>query len=198
MLDRRAFLLSGLAVYGASARELFAAGPPLQSPTFPTSPFTLGVASGDPAPDGVVLWTRLALDPLNGGGMPAHSVVVRWRVAKDEKMHDIVQSGTALATAALGHSVHVELTGLEPARWYWYQFTAGGVDSPRGRSRTAPAAGASLQKLTFAVASCQSYPAGYFTAYQHMAKEELDLVVFLGDYIYEGGIGNNTLRKHNS
>ena len=117
-LSRRRFViraggLVGLIVAGSLIESL-----PAQETPFASSPFTLGVASGDPAPDGVVLWTRLALDPLNGGGMPAHSITVRWRVAKDEKMQDIVQSGTALATAALGHSVHVELTGLEPARWY--------------------------------------------------------------------------------
>src|SRR5687767_4138054 len=98
MLDRRAFLLSGLAVYGASARELFAAGPPLQSPTFPTSPFTLGVCSGDPAHDSVVLWTRLALDPLNGGGMPAEPIEVRWQIATDDKLTRVVKSGKTIAS----------------------------------------------------------------------------------------------------
>jgi alkaline phosphatase D len=197
MLSRRSFLagagVAGLFVVGGSAGRT-----QTLDFRFASNPFTLGIASGDPMPDGVVLWTRLAPDPLNGGGMPPQDVPVRWRVAKDEKMSQVVKSGTATATAALGHSVHVELTGLEPARWYWYQFTTGGVDSPIGRTRTAPAAGASPKKLSFAVASCQNYPAGYFTALGHLAKEDLDLVVHLGDYIYEGGVGNNTPRKHNS
>jgi len=166
---------------------------------FAADPFTLGVASGDPAPDGVVLWTRLAPDPLNGGGMGPEDVSVRWQVARDEKMQQVVQSGTAVATAALGHSVHVEVTGLEPARWYWYRFVAGDAESPVGRTRTAPAVGAALQKLNFAFASCQNWQAGYFTALEHLSKEELDFVVHLGDYIYEGGIGNGDgPRKHNS
>ena len=86
MLNRRAFLLSGLAIYGAPARELFAAGVALQSPRFSTSPFTLGVASGDPSPDGIVLWTRLAVDPLHGGGMDSRPIAVQWQIATDETM----------------------------------------------------------------------------------------------------------------
>jgi alkaline phosphatase D len=92
--------------------------------------------------------------------MSPEDVPVRWRVAKDENMREIVQSGTATATAAMGHSVHVELTGLEPARWYWYQFTAGNADSVIGRTRTAPAIGAAPDKLAFAFASCQNWQAG--------------------------------------
>ena len=114
MLDRRAFLLSGLAVYGASAKELFAAGRALQNPKFPTSPFTLGVCSGDPAPDGVVLWTRLAIDPLNGGGMPRQPIEVQWQVATDDRLSRVVRSGKAMASPDWGHSVHVEVTGLQP------------------------------------------------------------------------------------
>src|SRR5262245_37649621 len=106
MLDRRAFLLSGLAAYGASARALFAGGSAWQSPKFPTSPFTLGVCSGDPSPDGVVLWTRLAIDPLNGGGMPRQPVEVLWEVAADDRMSKVVQSGKTMASSDWGHSVH--------------------------------------------------------------------------------------------
>jgi alkaline phosphatase D len=131
--------------------------------------------------------------------MSPEDVPVKWRVAKDDNMRDIVQSGTATATAAMGHSVHVELTGLEPARWYWYQFSVGSDESPVGRTRTAPAVGASPEKLAFAFTSCQNWQAGYFTALGHMAKEDLDLVVHLGDYIYEGGISaGDGPRKHNS
>ena len=182
LLGRRSFLAAGLAapLLGVSN------GCGLGEPKFSANPFTLGIASGDPAPDGVVLWTRLAPDPLNGGGLPPdESYQVHWRIASDSNMLQVVQQGTAAAVPEWGHSVHVEVSGLEPGRWYWYQFRAGSEESPRGRTRTAEGAGASLQKLRFAVASCQHYEHGYFTAYRHMASEDLELVVHLGDYIYE-------------
>jgi alkaline phosphatase D len=195
MLDRRAFLLSGLAIYGASARELFAA-PALQNPRFETSPFTLGVSSGDPSDDGVVLWTRLAVDPLNGGGMPPQSIDVHWQVAADDRMSTIVRSGRARASPQWGHSVHVEVSGLQPHRWYWYQFRAGDELSPIGRTRTLPQARAAVDRLRFAIASCQHYETGLYTAYQHMAEEDLDLVLHLGDYIYENPGRDDFVRKH--
>ena len=104
-------------------------------PRFSSYPFTLGVASGSPRADGVVLWTRLAPDLLAGGGMPEENVKLAWELAADEGFRHIVRTGTATATPALAHSVHVELSGLEPARWYWYRFTAGGAVSPAGRTR---------------------------------------------------------------
>jgi phosphodiesterase/alkaline phosphatase D-like protein len=101
---------------------------------------TLGVASGDPTADGVVLWTRLALKPLEGnGGMPDRPVAVQWRIAADERMWKVVGRGTAWALPALGHSVHVEVQGLKPGRWYFFQFKVGDEYSPVGRTRTAPA-----------------------------------------------------------
>src|SRR4029450_1813476 len=103
----------------------------------PNNPFTLGVASGDPGPDGVVLWTRLAPDPLNGGGMPRDLVQIDWQVASDERMSKIVKRGHAVASPELAHCVHVEVRGLEPGRWYWYQFSTGGHMSIVGRTRTA-------------------------------------------------------------
>lgn len=108
-------------------------------PRFSAYPFSLGVASGEPLPNSVVLWTRLAPDPLNGGGMPSYPVAVRWQVATDERMRHIVRQGTAIATADLGHSVHAIAQGLQPGRWYWYQFRVGNEVSPVGRTRTAPA-----------------------------------------------------------
>jgi alkaline phosphatase D len=162
----------------------------------PTNPFTLGVASGNPTPDGMVLWTRLAPDPLNGGGMPPEPVPVEWQVASDERMSRIVQRGVALAPPEFAHSVHVEVGGLEPGRWYWYRFRAAGEMSAVGRTRTAPAAGASLDRFSFAFASCQQYEQGFYTAYRHMAEEDLDLVVHLGDYIYEFSWGRDHVRKH--
>jgi alkaline phosphatase D len=155
-------------------------------PRFPVNPFALGVASGDPSPDGFVVWTRLAPDPLNGGGMPAESVAVRWEIATDEAMRNVVRRGTEEARADLAHSVHAEVAGLEPARWYWYRFDAGGEASPIGRSRTAPASNGAPERFRFAFASCQHYEQGLYTAYQHMAREDVDLVAHLGDYIYEG------------
>ena len=145
-----------------------------KSVTVPGYPFTLGVASGDPWPDGFVIWTRLAPDPLTGGGMPIQNVIVDWQVADDEAMTKVVAKGTAVAMRELAHSVHVEVQGLEPGRWYWYQFQAAGEVSPRGRSRTSPREDETPDKLRFAFASCQHYESGYFTAYQHMANEDLD------------------------
>jgi alkaline phosphatase D len=128
--------------------------------------------------------------------MPTELVEVRWEVAHDEGMTNIARSGNAVATPQLAHSVHVELTGLEPDRWYWYRFHAGDATSPIGRTRTAPLATSTPDKLKFAFASCQHFEQGLFTAYEHMLKDELDLVIHLGDYIYEGSGRNNLVRKH--
>ena len=195
MLDRRGFLFGGLALYGSSASRLLA--PPLmQSPAFPKSPFTLGVASGDPSPDGVVLWTRLAVDPLNGGGMPRRPIEVQWEIASDDRLTRVVQSGKVVASPDWAHSVHVEVSGLQPHRWYWYQFRAGNELSAVGRTRTFPVAHSPVDRVRFAITSCQQYEHGYYTAYQHMADEDLDLVLHLGDYIYEGPGTENLVRKH--
>ncbi len=145
-------------------------------------PFTLGVAAGDPLRDSVVLWTRLAPAALSGGGMPDRPVDVRWEVAHDEAFSRVACRGSDVARPDLGHSVHVEPEGLEPGREYFYRFIAAGQASPTGRVKTAPAAPAAL---AFAFASCQQYEHGYYTAYRHMAQEDLDFVVHLGDYIYE-------------
>lgn len=162
------------------------------------NPFTLGVASGDPTPDGVVLWTRLAPKPLEGGGMPRENVAVDWQVARDEAFTKIAASGQAVATPDLGHSVHVEVRGLDPDRWYFYRFRASGELSPVGKTRTTPAADALVQRLRFAFASCQHYETGLYTAWQHAAREDLDLIAHLGDYIYEYGTGTakDLVRKH--
>jgi alkaline phosphatase D len=156
---------------------------------FETDPFSLGVASGDPLPGSVILWTRLAPEPLTAsGGMPDQPVDVQWAVATDESMSDVVTSGTATAEPAHAHSVHVDAGGLEPNTEYYYQFTAGGVRSPVGRTKTAPAPGTTVEEFRFAFASCQWWEQGYYTAYSHMAADELDLIVHLGDYIYEYGV----------
>jgi alkaline phosphatase D len=168
----------------------------LSQPAPSKDPFTLGVSSGDPEPDGVVLWTRLAPDPLHGGGMPPERVDVQWQVATDEKMSRVVARGTTPATPDLAHSVHVEVKGLEPGRWYWYHFKTGAFESRIGRTRTAPDPKRAVNKLNFAFASCQRYEDGYFTAYRHMADEDIDLVVHLGDYIYENATRNDRPRHH--
>jgi alkaline phosphatase D len=160
-------------------------------------PFTLGVASGDPTSDGFVLWTRLAPKPLEpGGGMPAHPIAVRWKVALDENMRRVVRRGAVLALPELAHSVHVEIEGLQPSRWYWYQFEVGDEVSSIARTRTAPEWHESAKELKFAFASCQNYVNGFFPAYWRMAEEDLDFVAHLGDYIYEGPGDGSGVRAH--
>ena len=156
------------------------------TPVFAAYPFALGVASGDPAPDGFVIWTKIAPKPLeHGGGMPKQPVEVDWMVASDERMQRAVHKGTAIAHPELGHAVHVEVAGLEPARDYFYRFVIGGERSAIGRARTLPRAGAPLAQLRFGVAGCQRYEAGFYTAYRHIAEERFDFVYHYGDYIYE-------------
>jgi alkaline phosphatase D len=182
--SRRAFVKSTLGIAGAALlRPLDVRAAELR---FTTNPFTLGVASGYPEPNAIVVWTRLAPEPLvPGGGMPSAPVAVDWEVAADERFAKIVHGGTTYATPDWAHSVHVEATGLEPARDYWYRFTSGGARSAVGRTRTAPAAGAPLARLRLAVANCQHYEHGYYAAYRALAARNLDLVVHVGDYIYE-------------
>ena len=168
------------------------------NPTYQSNPFSLGVASGDPDSQSVVLWTRLAPKPLEPfGGMPAHAVDVKWELAEDESFTKVVQRGVTLATPQLGHSVHVTPNGLKPDRWYWYRFMSGDAVSPVGRTRTMPFADAMPEKLKFAVTSCQNYEQGLFTAYQQMKQDNVDLVFHLGDYIYEYKAGRNgDVRTH--
>ena len=175
---------------------LFSSAYLLANPRFTAYPFSLGVTSGDPLPDSVVLWTRLAPDPLNGGGMPSENVLVEWEVAEDEAMKRVVKRGRETASPRTAHSVHAEVKGLQPARWYFYRFKAGGEVSPVGRTKTAPEREARIDQFRFAFASCQHYEQGLYTAYQHMSEEDLDLVVHLGDYIYEGGGQPGRVRQH--
>jgi alkaline phosphatase D len=163
------------------------------TPAFGGTPFTLGVASGDPMPDGVVLWTRLAPDPVNGGGMDPVPVDLAWEVAVDDAFRRIVQTGSATAHPELAHSVHVDVTGLDPGREYFYRFMVGSEVSPVGRTKTAPATGAGLDVCRVAFASCAHYEHGWFTAYRGLAAEDLDLILHLGDYIYEYPTGEEFL-----
>ncbi len=195
-ISRRNLLLSGASFAVLPWLGRVTEGAVVRQTTFSQNPFPLGVASGDPSSDGVVLWTRLAIDPLNGGGMPPVTFEVKWEVAEDEGFQKIVQKGTELATPQLGHSVHVELSGLKADTWYWYRFHAGDAVSRTGKTRTMPAHDAMPEQLKFAFASCQHFESGYYTAYDHMARENPDLVLHLGDYIYEYAGKDNRIRKH--
>ncbi|MFO1263048.1 MAG: alkaline phosphatase D family protein [Rhodoferax sp.] len=164
-------------------------------PRFDSSPFALGVASGSPTHQGVVLWTRLMQTGLFGRNtLPAEPIAVRWEVAHDEAFARIVRKGETLALPELAHSVHTEVDGLDADRWYFYRFRAGEAQSPVGRTRTLPAPDAAVQHLRLAYASCQRWEHGYYGAYRHMREETLDLVLFLGDYIYEYAGAVNAVR----
>ncbi|MGW1138181.1 alkaline phosphatase D family protein [Streptomyces zhihengii] len=195
-VSRRKML--GLGGAGAAALMLgtgeWSSGSAHAAPAMPSDPFSLGIASGEPRWDGVVLWTRLAPDPFaedGRGGMPDVPVRVAYEVASDERFSRVVRRGTVVATPELAHSVHPEIHGLAPDRVYWYRFRAGGHLSPVGRTRTTPAPGTMPRDLRFAFASCQAWQDGHFTAYDHLADEDLDLVVHLGDYLYEYGVKTN-------
>jgi phosphodiesterase/alkaline phosphatase D-like protein len=144
--------------------------------------FSLGVASGDPDAHSVVLWTRLAPDPLNGGGMGNRPVQVRWEVSADPGMAHILRAGSALARAEDGHVVRVVASGLPPGQWLYYRFQAMGEASRIGRTRTFPARFAQVDRLRCGVVSCQDFTDGFFPAYGDLAKQDLDFL-HVGDYI---------------
>jgi alkaline phosphatase D len=198
-LSRRELLNIAWKLGTAAVAVPFAPGRALGQMAFTSYPFTLGVASGDPWPAGVVLWTRLAPRPLEGGGMPMVNIEVAWEMARERNFANIVQKGTALARPELGHSVHVEVNGLEPAREYFYRFRAGREVSQVGRAKTAPAEGAAVDRLRFAVCGCNHFETGHFTAFRRIAEEQFDFVFHTGDYIYEGrddGGQTERLRHH--
>lgn len=187
-LSRRRFLGTGVGLLlarGAAARASL------------EYPFTLGVASGYPTPEGMTLWTRLAPQPFAPqGGMHGQPVNVGWEVAHDETFRKVVLRGEALAEAPWAYSVHVDVRGLTPGRWYFYRFMAEGMTSAVGRTRTAPAMADRSPRLRLGLASCQHYEHGYFTAYRHLLADDPDLVVHVGDYIYEGSWGSRKVRRH--
>jgi alkaline phosphatase D len=165
-------------------------------PRLADDPFQLGVASGDPTSTGGVLWTRLAPRPLEpDGGMDGQRVLVTWEVAEDNGFRTLARQGRATAAPELSYSIHIDVDGLTPDRWYHYRFRAGSAVSPVGRLRTSPL-GTAVTPLRFAVASCQHYEQGLYTAYAHLAREELDLVTHLGDYIYEYAAAPGRARQH--
>lgn len=183
-MDRRDFL-ADVARIAALSATVPNAWRVTSRPRLVEDPFQLGVASGDPTSGGGVLWTRLAPRPLEPeGGMDGRKVVVNWEVAEDDGFTKVVRKGAATAALELSYSVHVDVDGLLPDRWYFYRFRVADAVSPVGRLRTTPEAG-SLVPLRLAVASCQHYEQGHFTALEHMAREDVDLVAHLGDYIYE-------------
>jgi alkaline phosphatase D len=192
-LGRRTFILGGLAT--ASAIALPAGAFAVTTPY----PFTLGVASGEPDASSAVLWTRLAAAPTNAdgqGGMPNADVTVDWQVSANDQFTTLVASGSATARYAQAHTVHVLAGGLAADAEYYYRFRAQGYISPVGRTRTAPAVSTVGRDFTMAFASCAHYEQGYYTAYRHMAEDRPDLVLHLGDYIYEGGATSGALRQH--
>ncbi len=202
-VNRRKVLLGGLAAVTATAASAAlpswanarttAAAPAIHDP------FQLGVASGDPLPDSVVLWTRLAPAPLNAdgyGGMPDATYAVDWEIANDAAFSSVVQSGSASAVRASAHSVHIEPAGLQPAREYFYRFKTSGYISPVGRTRTAPAAGAAVNQLKYCFTSCQHWEEGYYHAYKGVVADDPDLVLFLGDYIYEKKSGRAAAERN--
>jgi alkaline phosphatase D len=154
-------------------------------------PFALGVASGDPRTDGIVLWTRLAPEPLRAdGGMEPRPTEVRWEVAKDPHMRRLVRRGRTTAWPAFAHSVHIEVDGLDDGREYFYRFTTRDAASPVGCTRTAPRR--HVDDLTFSFVTCQKWDDGFYPAYREIAREDHDFVIHLGDYTYEYGIANHT------
>jgi alkaline phosphatase D len=195
-ITRRTLLKTGgsfaasITVIGAVGTRAFA------TPPFGGNPFSLGVASGDPTPNGVVLWTRLAPEPLlPGGGMKNEVYGVRYELSEDPEFRRIIRRGAVEAVPDEAHSVRVELDALEPAHEYFYRFKFGPVVSPHGRTRTAPARDHKLENLVFAFVSCQNFPDGYFTPYAEVAtSSDIQAVIHLGDYIYEGS--SQTFRKH--
>jgi len=191
MLTRRHFVATGAAALVAAPAIVRAQA------KWGAQPFSLGVASGDPAPDGFVIWTRLAPEPLEPhGGMPIAPVPATWEVASDEGFRVVVARGSAIAHPELAHSIHVEVAGLQPDRAYFYRFEAGGERSPVGCARTFPLSASTPRHLRFGMAGCQDWQAGFYTAYRHLADEELAFVFHYGDYIYEYGPDGDPVRAH--
>jgi alkaline phosphatase D len=169
------------------------------APQFAAYPFALGISSGFPTHQSVVLHTRLATDPLapdGRGGIPPEDFPLRWELARDDRFRRIVRSGETPALAAFAHSARVEVAGLEPARDYFYRFIAGGEKSATGRTRTLPAPHREPREFRIVLASCQHLEHGYWAAYRHIAARLPDLLVHLGDYIYEGAPVLNRVRAH--
>jgi alkaline phosphatase D len=177
---------AGLAVLAAPAVLRRAAAQNWQA----GNPFSLGVASGAPRPDGFVLWARLApvplsTDPETPGGMSGGDVTLGYEIATDDAMQNVVRRGDAVAEQKFAYSVHLDVAGMQSGRPYWYRFKTGDAVSPIGRAITLPAPGSALDRLRFAFVSCSNYEHGYFSAYRHLTDEHPEVALFLGDYIYD-------------
>ncbi|WP_309059086.1 alkaline phosphatase D family protein [Streptomyces sp.] len=189
LVPRRRTVVKAAAATAVLAGPLAASLPARAATQAPA--FLHGVASGDPLPDGVLLWTRVTPTPeaIPGSGL-GPDTEVSWTVARDRAFTDVVAKGSTLATAASDHTVKADIRGLRPATDYWFRFSAGGTDSPVARTRTAPAADAAVTGLRFGVVSCSNWEAGHFSAYRHLAaRGDLDAWLHLGDYLYEYGTG---------
>jgi alkaline phosphatase D len=185
--SRRAFIAGSLAAAGVALLDpkALATARRRMAPLLPSGDLMpLGVASGDPTADSVILWTRL-VSPDPATPLPATDVPVEWAVTTDEAVPQPVQAGTTMAVAALGHSVHLDVSGLDPATSYRYSFTVAGHPTKSGRTKTFPDPGSSPSQARFALATCQNWSDGYYSAHQNIAQEDIDFVVFVGDYIYE-------------
>lgn len=193
--DRRTFIkgamsLGGISLLSCLSSQVLAARQERKGiyeyPSFRINPFQLGVASGDPDSDGFVIWTRLAPEPVaEHGGMHMVPMRVHWEVAEDPAFKRIAQKGTAVAAPELGHAVHAEITGLKADTVYWYRFKCGSERSVHGRSKTLPLPNADVSQVKFVIAGCQSIEHGLYTAWDHIANEDLDFIFHYGDYIYE-------------
>ena len=194
MNERRELLKTLAAASGVALlpRALRAAAPALSE-----YPFKLGVASGYPTDGAIVLWTRLAPQPDQpDAGMPPADFPVAYELAADENFRRIVKRGEGTAEARFAHSVHQPVTGLEPARDYWYRFVVGDHVSAVGRTRTLPAVGARVDSLRIALACCQNYEHAHYAAWRHLATAPPHMVLFVGDYIYESNQRGPSLRRH--
>jgi alkaline phosphatase D len=196
VLSRRQLLRSASLLGAAAFTQPMWAAPWISGKAkFIDYPFKLGVASGDPIPTGFVLWTRLAPSPLDASATGHDPIPVGYEIAEDANFKKPVQRGHVVAYAENAHAVHVDVTGLKPGRPYWYRFKAGDEISPVGRAMTTPAIGSQVDKFKFAFASCQEFEAGYFKAYRDMIEQDAELIVHLGDYIYEKSYGGVMPRR---
>jgi len=192
LLSRRVLLRSAL--HAAGSALLFAPTPRVRAQVrWSSYPFQLGVASGDPASDGFVIWTRLAPDPRDTDLLGRVAYEVTFEIAEDRDFKTVRKRGIAPAMPHLAHSVRVEVTGLEPGREFFYRFYAGREESPTGRATTCPAPG-QVSPVRFVTTSCAHYEQGLFSAYRHLAADRPDLVFALGDYIYESSWGWRRVR----
>lgn len=195
LLTRRAAGIALFGLFGGGVAGRAVSAEPLR--TAGRDPFRLGIASGMPRPDGVVLWTRLAPEPQQpDGGLPPRPATLRWEVAEDEAFARVLRRGDAVALPERAHAVHVDVDGLPPGRRLFYRFIAGDAESPVGRTRTAPAADEDNNRLRLALMSCQHYEQGFYAAHREVAASDIDLVLFVGDYIYESSNARLRLRSH--